>query len=368
MREHYHNLQALRGVACLMVVLFHLGNYEKLFGVRTPLFREIQWFGFAGVDLFFVLSGFLIASANRKYLGRPAAVPGFLFRRFWRIYPMYWVALAVAVAQFRLMNGNDPVVGTQPFWGPWFVLAPASTLNVFVVQSWTLVYEVMFYLAFAAVILLPPRLAAAAVHAWLAALCVALLGPEQNGLIGSHVLSPFVFEFLGGCLVARLAGRGPCRGGRTALVLGLGYAVAAMLLVHAHAGAPWDVAMYSPRTRVLVFGPAAVLIVYGLVASEGRWPRRVPRWLLRAGEASYSLYLLHGTVLLMGLYFGFFVPHSRLPHLLWLTGTFAGCLAVGLLANRFVEKPLLNLAKRKTAEPVPVPDVIRVEPPVREAA
>src|SRR5438445_4424488 len=94
MREQFQNLQALRGIACLLVIWFHLWIDARKFGLETPILREIEWFGFAGVDLFFVLSGFLITSTNFRHLGRAAAAPGFLFRRFWRIYPMFWVAMA----------------------------------------------------------------------------------------------------------------------------------------------------------------------------------------------------------------------------------------------------------------------------------
>jgi exopolysaccharide production protein ExoZ len=243
---------------------------------------------------------------------------------------------------------------------------PYEGVNLFVGQAWTLTYEVMFYLAFAAVMFLPPRLGLALARAWLVALCVTLLGPEPMTVIEGHVGSPFVFEFLGGSVVARLAARGGLRGGRAALALGAVYVVAAMVVAHALIDQTWADAMAGQRTRVLVFGPPAVLFVYGLVALEGRWP--VPRWLLRVGDASYSLYLLHTTVLGAAMSAGFLVPHARVPHLLWLAGTFAACLAVGLLGHRYVEKPLLNLAKRKKAKPAPGPDVIRFEPPVRVAA
>jgi peptidoglycan/LPS O-acetylase OafA/YrhL len=367
MRDHFHNLQALRGVACLMVVLGHLQHCEKMFGVQTPIFREVQWFGFAGVDLFFVLSGFLITSMNRKHLGRPAAVPGFLFRRFWRIYPMYWVTTAIAVAVLLGLFGVNTIpVDSRPNWTPWLFLVPTTTPNFVIAQAWTLVFEVMFYVAFAVAMVLPGRLAAVALGGWFVALVLVLLGPEPQGVLMSHVLSPFVFEFLGGCGIASLAARGECRWGATAVALGLVYAIAGMVTTHALASSSWDVVLFSSRTRVLIYGPPAVLLVYGFVALEGRWPRSVPCWLLAVGDASYSLYLLHPTVLAVGMYVGYKVPHSRLPHTLWLLGMLAACLAVGLLAYRFIEKPLLNLAKRKKAKPVP--NGIPFEPPAKLAA
>ena len=371
MREHFHNLQALRGTACIMVVLGHLWSCEKQFGVQTPLFREIQWFGFAGVDLFFVLSGFLITSTNRKHLGRPADVPGYLFRRFWRIYPMFWVSMAVAAATILVVFGNGaftPDVSAR--WPRWIALAPMSHTesNLFIGQAWTLTYEVMFYLAFAAIMFVPPRLGAVLLCGWAAVIFASLTGAEPTGPLAIHVLSPFVFEFLGGCAIAALVAHGPLRGGRFALALGLTYVFAAMFLTHALMTQSWPDEMAGTRTRVLVFGPPAVLFVYGMVALEARRSRLAPRWLMRVGDASYSLYLLHSTVLGVGMYVGYKVPHSRLPHLLWLAGTFVACLAVGLLAYRYIEKPLLNLAKRTKAKPAPLSNTNTCEAPAKLAA
>ena len=363
MRDHLQNLQALRGVACLLVVFAHLQNCEKQFGIQTPIFREVQWFGFAGVDLFFVLSGFLITSTNRKNLGRPAQVPRFLFRRFWRIYPMFWFTMAVATTMAWIVYGGGFAEHAKD-WGLWWMtLLPASRGNMYVGQAWTLVYEVMFYLAFAVVLLFPPRLAGAALIGWGCIVVAGLFGPEPGGIVEAHIRSLFVLEFLGGSLIAGLAGRGACRGGYLALVAGIVYAVAAMVIAHAVIRESWTDALASDRTRVPIYGPAAVLFVYGYVALEGRlW---LPRSLLKIGDASYSLYLLHPTVLGVGMWLGYKIPHSPLPHVLWLAGMFAASLAVGWLAYRFIERPLLNLAKRKRkrTKVIQLPNAICEEDP-----
>ena len=65
------NLQALRGIACLLVVWLHVAVWEREYGVRTPLLREVKWFGSAGVDLFFVLSGFIITYTQAAHFSDP---------------------------------------------------------------------------------------------------------------------------------------------------------------------------------------------------------------------------------------------------------------------------------------------------------
>ena len=368
MKAHFHNLQALRGVACLLVVLYHVVGFESKFGLETPLLREVRWFGFAGVDLFFVLSGFLITTTTCRDLGRPAAVPGYLFRRAWRIFPAYWAAMAVATAFGGVVFGwpvGSP--GWAAGWPRWLTLTPTAAPNPVIGQAWTLTYEVMFYAAFGLLLVLPPRAAAAALGGWAVVVAVAA---ARAGLPGAadtdQVVSPFVLEFLGGCAVAGLDARGVRRGGRVALVGGLVYAAAGVGLARGLVAMPYDLAMAHTHLRVLVFGPPAMLIVYGLVALEGRC--RVPGWLRRVGDGSYSLYLLHTTVILAAAVAGMWFPHTRLTHTLWVAATFAAAVALGLLFHRWVERPLLNLAKpRRPVLKLYVPGPAE-EAPVRKAA
>ncbi|HYH63621.1 MAG TPA: hypothetical protein VD866_02880, partial [Urbifossiella sp.] len=85
---------------------------------------------------------------------------------------------------------------------------------------------------------------------------------------------------------------------------------------------------------------------------EGRW--RVPRWLLRTGDASYSLYLTHTTVYVAALAVGMKVPHTPVAHLTGLAGTLAAALAAGFAFYALVEKPLLNLGRRRRTPSAPV--------------
>jgi peptidoglycan/LPS O-acetylase OafA/YrhL len=359
--QHFHNVQALRGVACLMVVLVHLRFWDNAFVGGTPGFREVKYFGFAGVDLFFVLSGFIITATNRKHFGRPAAVPGYLFRRAWRIYPAYWAAMAVTVGMAWAVFGSAPLeaeAGGE--WGKWLALAPLDGINPIIGQAWTLTYELMFYAAFGVLLFLPARVAAAGLAAWGAVVAAALALPEPTTPWAFLARSPFIFEFLGGCGVAWLAGRGVHRWAPAAFVAGIAWATVGAVIV-AQGPTDYTAAIAGQPLRVLVFGPAAVLIVYAGVATEGRW--RVPRWLLLTGDASYSLYLTHFTVYVAALFVGMKVPHTRLAHLTGLATTFAAALAFGILFYFVVERPLLNLARGRR-KPAPVAAAAPVSPAV----
>ncbi|MFO0805244.1 MAG: acyltransferase [Gemmataceae bacterium] len=337
-----NSIQALRGLASVMVVLFHLHEMVAAFGYRSPGLSFFRWFGFAGVDLFFVISGFIITYSNRNSLGRAVALPGFLFRRLWRIYPAYWCAYAIAIAVAMLMFGRQILLSNNAAdLARWLALLPGLD-NQFAGQAWTLTYELMFYFGFGLLMLLPRRGAKPALACWAAAVATVMCFGDTAWL----PLQPLVLEFLGGCGIAWLAVRGRTPHGRLAVCLGIAWAAAAILLVNRFEPAPFGSAMTSHRLRVLTFGPPAVLIVYGCVATEGTW--RVPRSMVQLGEASYSLYLTHPSIVILGKYVGYFLPHAFLPHLVWWLGTLAAAIAFSFAFHYAVERPLLACISRRS--------------------
>jgi exopolysaccharide production protein ExoZ len=348
-----YNLQALRGVACLMVVGFHLWGWEHQYGVHTPGLGVVQWFGFAGVDLFFALSGFIITHTNARHLGHPAAAPGYLARRLWRIYPPLWAAMLLAgLGWTHLLSYDVLKPGWPADWSRWMLLLPGEPKNPYVAPAWTLTYEVLFYLVFAIVVALPPRLGAGLLIAWAAAILASVPGWRPGGEpFAAVALSPYVLEFLAGCGVAWLVRRGVRGRGRTAVLAGLGYAAAAVVTARALTTGDWMTVSAWEPVRVLVYGPAAALIVYGLAAAELTGTYLAPRWLRPVGDASYSIYLIHCAVGWHAVIYGCYVPHTRLPHLGWLAGTFAACVAAGFALHVAVERPLLKLVKRKKPAP-----------------
>jgi exopolysaccharide production protein ExoZ len=349
-RAHFHAPQGLRGVACLLVAAVHVYGIGDGFGLPVQALSWTRWIGFAGVDLFFVVSGFIIVAANRHAFGRARAVPGYLFRRLWRVYPAYWAAFALSVVITGAVFGRAalaPWTGGQ--WTAWLSLVPITTPNMMVGQAWTLSYELMFYLVVGVVMLAPPRWAAVALCGWAAAVVGCVVGRVNPPVLA---LSPLVLEFLCGCAAAWLVGRGVKGFAGLAVVLGLMYAAVGMTLTTTFGPGEWfnpmvslnHLAAESQQARALVWGPAAGLIVYGLAAGEGRW--RPPAWLLRVGDASYSLYLTHAVVIVLGVVVGRSLSLGGATGIIWAVGTFAAVVAVGVLFHRWVERPLLALGRR----------------------
>lgn len=361
------NLQALRGVACLLVVVFHTAGWEGTFGLGFSPLRPSLWFGYAGVDLFFVLSGFIIATTCRADLGRAARLPRYLLRRAWRIYPTFWVALVPATA-LHVWGTSEWVFGPGHL-GEWLdtvLLLPQLGGVRMLPVAWTLSYELMFYLAFGLLFLLPARFAVPVLGAWAVAVAAVLLaGHVPANRFALLAVGPFILEFLAGAAVAWCAG--PLSGRRAA---GLAVAAAVWCGIGSAVAFDPDPLRLAGRVgaRMLVFGASSALLVFAAVGWERGGGRLGWRWLGRMGDASYSIYLVHGPVLLLVHYTAMRVGwgHGRLSHVAWLAAMLTAGVGGGLLLHRFVERPLLRLVERRPAEPRPAP--VGEPEPVRRAA
>src|SRR5687768_17002175 len=142
------NLQALRGLACLYVVLHHAGLWEKhVTYAPKPFFRVFIYTGYAGVDLFFVISGFILTWINWNHLGNPRRLPGHLFKRAWRVYPLMWLGWLAMLGCF--LGITDRTLAHLAPELPHSLLlippAPGGTVYTVLPVAWTLAYEVMFY-------------------------------------------------------------------------------------------------------------------------------------------------------------------------------------------------------------------------------
>lgn len=349
MAVRFESLQALRGVACLLVVVYHVAGVEAKFGTGFAPFRPALWFGFAGVDLFFVLSGFIIAATCRADLGKPGRVGGFLFRRAWRIFPVYWVVLALGVA-WHVATCPDPLPARQ--WRAELTdslfLLPQTSLPRFLSVAWSLSFELMFYLGFALLFLLPRRAAPVALAGWgLAVLGAGAGGFAPTNRFAALVVHPYVLEFLAGCVVAWV----PARFGRRVALRLVAVAAAWCAAGLALASRGPQYLEWASWARVVVFGMPAALVVLAFTGWERGGGRFRRGRLSRVGDASYSIYLIHWPALLVGTYLSMWanVSHSRVPHCAWLAAMVAAGVVPGLLLHRYVEAPLLRLGKRRTA-------------------
>jgi peptidoglycan/LPS O-acetylase OafA/YrhL len=343
------NVQALRAIAALMVLGAHLPAAEKRFAGGTPYFGFLSLPGTWGVDLFFVVSGFVIVtSAWRKFGGGTPARLDFIARRFLRIYPLYWLLLIpisiLAIWQPWLVNGSQ---AQRPSILASFLLLPQIGKPLLTV-SWTLVFEVYFYAVFAAFVGWQRRFAPLLLGAWgLFTVVMHVAFPQPANPYLAHLCNTISLEFILGAAVGwAFASDRKLAGG--ALALGLGVAG---IVFAAFAYPRFDDAYaLHGGLRCLAIGLPMAAILYGSVALEVRGRFRFPQPLVRLGDASYSLYLFHVPVMIaLGRIAQGTLATNPGLHVVWLVLLIVAILSCSLACYYYVEKPLLKAMARGLA-------------------
>lgn len=345
-------LQGLRALAALMVVVHHAQNEVTILAGRTGTDfvprHGLPWP--AGVDVFFVISGFIIVHAAGPLYGRPGARERFLAHRIARLVPLYWgvtglyLALGLAVPSLLSGEGGGPdLARTLAGFLFWPMARPDGAVLPLYGLGWTLNYEMAFYALFALGLGLSRRGAVAWLVGALGLVVLAGRWIPAPPVPLAFWSDPIVLEFALGAGLALLRAEGL----RLGPAIRIGLAAAGLFGL---AAAPAE-----PVLRLLAWGlPAALLVaaaVLGPDRPEALRGGRTARALAAAeglGDASYALYLLHPFVLravreglertglapLVG-------PWPSLVLMVALT------LPAALLVHRSVERPLTRLVRRR---------------------
>lgn len=287
MREaRNHTLDAMRGVAALCVVLFHA---HTLFG------RNLAPHGYLAVDLFFALSGYVIARVYDARFADGLTPFGFIRRRLFRFYPLYLLGLAIGVVRELLVIVTHNPSAMAPATlaalagaGALFLPMPLVDANLFALNapSWSLLFELLVNIAYALVFpWLGRRVLSgiAVLSGLLLALAIVTTGTVDHGaLIGGFALGTLrtLFSFTIGILLWRYRPAVP----RVPAVLLL-VAVAALLL-QPFGGAAFDLAF------VFLFSP--LLVAAGTNADE---PAALVPAFQYLGILSFPLYAVHRPML-----------------------------------------------------------------------
>jgi peptidoglycan/LPS O-acetylase OafA/YrhL len=352
------NIQFLRFVAAMLVVFYHSSAHlRSAVPEQGALFAISEGIGFAGVDVFFVISGFIMAWTTREASGRGEAFL-FLRRRFARIYSGYWPFFLIALALFAWANAAH--FERSELWRSAFLW---PTNHLLLAVSWTLIFELYFYCCYTVLIALPMRARNAILIAAFAGVCIwsvfsqflreayAPGNLEYISLAEYYMASPYMAEFLAGALLAIWLVRRP-QGPAWVWLLG-----GVFLFL---SGAWWNQHFFDGHIeqgywvfyRVLVFGIPSVMMLFGLVRLENRGISAPIRFSLLAGGASYAIYLSHTLILTLTQRLGFNdwagtlpVTGSRLSFII-LSGVI---LAYSILHYRIIERPLHKLFLRIVA-------------------
>lgn len=295
------NIQFLRFAAAFMVVMYHASKHVLATGVDQGfLFSAAEAAGFAGVDVFFVISGFIMFYTTTSSRGVVSSAE-FLKRRAARIFSGYWPFFILAAIVFAWARPEhfaaSNLIGSLFLW-------PMPLNELLLDVSWTLSYEMYFYLLFTVLVLFSIRTRMWLLVATLAAVTVFNLiqhfvthdfTPENyyyNTFNGLFYTSPFLAEFFAGAVVAMFARKGSQCLGWLLLVLGIGgFCMAGGVNAWVYEGKIEQGFHVVPR--VLLFGIPSVMMLLGLVNLETHGRQAPARFSLATGGASYAIYLSH---------------------------------------------------------------------------
>ncbi|UDF05052.1 acyltransferase [Asticcacaulis sp. AND118] len=305
-REHFYAIQILRAFAALLVVVFHMTS-------GTPKFLA------AGVDIFFVISGFIIGKTD---IGDSPL--RFLTRRLLRIVPLYW-AVTLALCLIAVLSGLSSQVQVNPEYLTKSLLFIPYVNQVgevwpLLVPGWTLNYEILFYaLFFIGLCFSRPKTFTLMV---LPIIVLAGLFLRDNKVL-TFITSPVILEFGSGVVLSIIYRQIPRVAGLPLLVVGL------VLFFGSE-----FIAFGINDWQVLYTGVPAFMIVSGALTMTRHGAG--PAWakpLEFLGDASYSLYLTHGLVLSIG--------HRLLGDALWAKPVLLlMCVAAGALCYVLFERPV----------------------------
>jgi len=341
----FSNIQGLRAIAALLVFAVHLNGVEHRFTPREFL-HLLNPLGEWGVDLFFVISGFVMITSTWNEFSTPAISVRFFLRRLTRVYPPYWIAMIPIVALYavapHMINGSQSI---RPNVIASLLLLPQVGKPLLTV-SWTLVYEMFFYVVFAVVLAFDRRWCLPLMTLWggLTLLVAALVMPLNNPYLDVYA-NPLLIEFILGVFAGYIVHvRGAFFPITSLLVGGMLMAVSDVTYDTFNAAAGLD-----GDLRFLFVGVPVLLMFNGVIGLEQRFAVIFPRWLQRIGNASFSLYLWHVplSMLIARLTMRVLARHSSpLIHALWLAGTILIVVGTSYLLYERIERPLLRFTSR----------------------
>jgi len=348
-------IQGLRGIAALLVVADHsllrFSEWTNIHALKSDhLLYVAELLGRHGVEIFFLISGFIMTVTSYEEFDKRNAPSNFFWRRIVRIVPLYWLITALVIAQLVWQgHAPDPAsVAKSLAFIPYE--NEAGSLQPLLRRGWTLNYEMFFYVLFAAALVLRPRRGLGAVIAALVLLTLAGRIWATGGCasksceLAAFYAQPIILYFAGGIILGAIRVYLQRRNRLFAVSadngLGIAIALAGIYVVYASLAAP------STLTYIvgILFCVSATAFCALLEDNSGLGSLRF--MFLLVGEASYSIYMTHSI---------FIDPVGRL----WTNafggrwmGVYLGAMIVGtsllgMLVYRCVEKPMLRALKRR---------------------
>jgi peptidoglycan/LPS O-acetylase OafA/YrhL len=361
-------LDGLRGIAIILVLIHHATLYRPDQGVDGWI-AILPLSGWWGVDLFFVLSGYLITGILLDSRDSKNYYSSFYARRALRIFPLYYLCLFLGLVLLplfpelhRVIVGPYELPPKLPYWLYLtnFSIADRGMVHGWLDVAWSLAIEEQFYIVWALVVFFcPPR--------FLGILCTALLifGPLartsaiHNGVQPEDIYVITLYRLDGLAMGAFLAwaqryARLPSSGRATALIGAV--ATAGMLWIVIDTGDAWwwNARMQQIGFSLIALTGAAMLIGAVTLPASNWWPRMLSAgWLRAFGKYSYCLYLIHLPIMRMvrdyvfePREYNYLFPSPWVAQVIFYVLATAPAFALAMLSWRVFEAPILKLKSR----------------------
>lgn len=336
-------IQVLRFAAAVLVMGAHAKLVLREAEIPTSWDASIAA---CGVDVFFVISGFVIAMSA----ARARSAWSFMVDRAVRVLPLYFLVSALFVAK-RVVSGEElehGVIVNSLLFLPW--LDRGVYAGTFHPYGWSIAYEMWFYALLALLLVFVAKARASVVcAAVLAAGCVAVgLAYRSPWLVPGFAFSPLVLEFAAGCALFALRDKIRARARQACVLLPV---FVAGIWFTSYLGYPGEVIgrAHLGFARALIWGGFAVCVFALFYAAEKKvkWPAS----LVALGTASYSIYLIQPFTVRLG-------AALPLPPVARVASFMALSVVIGWFMYRWLERPLLVWGKTwlatKPAEAVPL--------------
>ncbi len=342
--QKINSIQFLRGLAALIVVIYHTSDYIKINYTQQVFLGDFFSFGFAGVDLFFVISGFIILFTSKKYINNPTSIGEYLKKRFVRIYPIYWIVLITLLASTNIITflldknifKTELPTKLSTYLNTFFLLPNHLAINA---ASWTLSFELYFYLIFG-LIILSKNLKFIPIIILLISLYNSVILIPNDGFIKINYFffffSGYNFEFMFGVLICYHYEQIKF----SKIISGILILVSVIIISQlGH-----QVGIFDINKRVLIFGLPSAVILISILNLEKNHRMTFLNFFVLLGDSSYVLYLIHFPAMLL---------LNKIPSLLgnslsFVNETFYSFFIIFLIVltsiylHKWIEKPLNN--------------------------
>ncbi len=337
-------IQVLRGVAAFAVVLHHVLEESQVLYSPSSSRDAVIRMGASGVDIFFVISGFIMLYSSFNKFNLSGVHLDFFARRIIRIAPLYWICtlFVVMLTLSSFFYKNKAMSDLDIIYS--FLFLP--TENIVYGIGWTLQYEMYFYLIFAFFLRFgSPKVVVFGLPAVLL-LFVALSQLLPIGPNRFFLSNPIVLEF---CFGVGLAYAIKTRQLQSIHILPLMLIAIVGIVMGGILGSPDGTAGLLPLNRVFFWGIPAVLLVY----ASANWTSvndnsYFNRMLLLLGDASYSIYLTHAIVMTV---YARILKNANMANLMtplfWMLTVSVTALIVGIITYLFVERPIDRFLRSK---------------------